>query len=119
MLAGGEATVTVKVRLALFPTLSIAVAVTVVVPTGKMLPLAGEYVTTGVPRLSVALAPLKVTATPLADIAVTLNVPGTVNTGGTVSTTPATDSVQPTESEARPRANRNPRLLFPNPGRSP
>jgi hypothetical protein len=42
---GGQAdgaTVTLNVLVALFPALSVAVTVTVVVPTGKILPLAGE-----------------------------------------------------------------------------
>jgi hypothetical protein len=91
----GGATVTLKVPLTLFPTLSVAVTVTVVVPTGKVLPLAGEYVSTGVPILSVALAPLNVTAVPFADMEFTLTASPTLNTGGTVSTTPVADSVQP------------------------
>jgi len=38
----GAFTVTVKVPLEVFPTLSVAVAVTVVVPTENTVPLAGE-----------------------------------------------------------------------------
>jgi hypothetical protein len=93
--------------------LSVAVTVTVVVPTGKVLPLAGEYVSVGVPpRLSVALAPPNVTLAPLADVALTLTAPGTLTTGGVVSTTLPTESVPLPLPEERPRARRKPRPLL-------
>jgi hypothetical protein len=90
------------------PIVSVAVTVTGVVPTGKVLPLAGEYVTVGVPRLSVALAPLSGTMAPLAEVALTLIVPGTVSSGGVVSTELRPENVPMLEAEARPLARRKP-----------
>ena len=46
-LIGGRTTVTVKLQLVLFPQLSLAVAFTVVVPIGKVLPLDGLATTIG------------------------------------------------------------------------
>ena len=51
---------TANVQLVALPLGSVAVLVTVVVPTGKVLPLAGVLITFGAPQLSVALT-LKVT----------------------------------------------------------
>jgi hypothetical protein len=111
-MTGGLLTITVKVPVPTFPMLSVAVTVTVLVPTGKVLPLAGEYVSVGVPpRLSVALAPLNVTLAALADAASTVTVPGTVTTGGVVSTNPPVDSVPVPVPEDRALARRKPRLL--------
>jgi len=95
----------------------VAVTVTVVVPTGKVLPLAGEYVNVGVPpKLSVALAPPNVTLAPLPDVALTLTAPGTLTTGGVVSTTPPTDCVPLPLPEDRPRAKRKPSLMLASDG---
>jgi hypothetical protein len=95
-----------------FPTLSVAVTVTVVFPTANVLPLAGEYANVGLPTLSVPVAPLKVTTAPLADVALTVTLAGTfVSTGATVSTTPALESTASPNPEARPRARRNPSHL--------
>src|SRR5437764_893087 len=62
MLAGQEMTgfcasmiVTVNVHTLLLPWLSVAVFVTTVIPTGKVLPLGGMLTTPGVPQLSVAV----------------------------------------------------------------
>ena len=53
--------VTVKVQVAVLPWLSVAMLVTVVVPTGKVLPLGGWLTTgTGPSQLSIALT-VKVT----------------------------------------------------------
>jgi len=104
-------TVTLNVPLAMFPTLSVAVAVTVVVPTANVPPLKGEYVMVGVPMLSVALAPLNVTLAPLPDVALTLTLPPTLSNGAVVSTTPPPDSVPLLAPTGRPRAKRKPRLL--------
>jgi hypothetical protein len=82
----------VNVPVAVFPTLSVAVAVTVVFTTANVLPLAGEYVTVGLPTLSVPLAPLNVTTAPLADVAFTLKEASGVRTGEVVSTTPTPES---------------------------
>jgi hypothetical protein len=49
-------TFTVKVQLAVFPFTSVAVAVTVVVPTGKVEPDNGRYVIVDTAQLSVAVA---------------------------------------------------------------
>ena len=116
---GGGATVTLKVPVATLPTLSVAVTLTVVVPTGKVLPLAGVYASVGVPpMLSVALAPLNVTLAPLADVALTLTAPGTLTTGGLVSTMPPPESVPLPLPEDRPRAKRKPKKLIARDGES-
>jgi hypothetical protein len=103
-------TFTVNVPLLTFPAASVAVAVTVVTPTAKVLPLAGEYVIVGLPTLSVPLAPLNTTLAPLADVALTLTFPGTLSMGAVVSTTPPleSDQLEPVDS---PRARRNPTML--------
>ena len=44
---GGGSTATVKLQLVLFPQVSLAVANTVVVPIGKVLPLGGLALTNG------------------------------------------------------------------------
>jgi hypothetical protein len=44
---GGRVTVTVKVQLVLVPHVSLAVHVTVLVPTGNVLPLGGSHVRLG------------------------------------------------------------------------
>jgi hypothetical protein len=46
-------TVTVKVHVPVLPDASVAVQVTVVVPTGKLDPDAGAHMTVGVPQLSI------------------------------------------------------------------
>ena len=55
-MTGGVAslTVTLKVQLCELPAASVAVAVTIVVPTGKTEPDAGLLMTVGTPQLSVA-----------------------------------------------------------------
>ena len=57
-MAGGmvSRTVTVKEQVLVFPAASVAVQVTVLVPTAKLLPLIGEQTTTGVSQLSAAVA---------------------------------------------------------------
>ena len=101
-------TVTVNVPLAVLPMLSVAVAVTVVVPTANVPPLTGEYVMVGVPTLSVALAPLSVTVAPLAEVALTVLFAGRVSTGGVVSTKPAEEGVPTLVPEGRIRTSRKP-----------
>ena len=64
----------------------------------------------GVPRLSVAEAPLRATMAPLAEVALTLIVPGTVNNGGVVSNALRTENVPMLLAEARPLARRKPLL---------
>jgi len=108
---GGEFTVTVNVPLAVFPTLSVAVAVTVVVPMANVPPLTGEYVMVGVPMLSVALAPVSVTTALVPEVAITL-VPLTVKTGAIVSTVPVIDRVPAPEDAGRFRASRKPLSLY-------
>jgi hypothetical protein len=100
-------TVTENVPVAVFPTLSVAVAVTVVVPIGNTVPLAFEYeMVTGLSKLSVAVAAPYTTVAPLSDVALTLTLLGTLNIGAMVSTTPALESAAP----LGPRANRKPQL---------
>ena len=105
---GDPLTTTLNVPLTVLPMLSVAVAVTIVVPMANVPPLKGEYARVGVPMLSVAVPPLNVTLAPLADVALTLNVPGTVSTGAVVSTTPPPDSVPLPVPAGRPRAKRKP-----------
>jgi len=57
-------TVTVNVQLAVLPAASVAVAVTVVVPTGKVLPDAGTVVTVTPGQLSLADGSANVTTAP-------------------------------------------------------
>src|SRR5205085_6602679 len=55
-----SSTVTVKEQLAVLPTVSVAVYVTVVTPTGNTLPGVCVDVTLGVPKLSVAVGGVQV-----------------------------------------------------------
>ena len=75
-------TVTVKVQVLRLPLASVAVFVTVVTPSGKVLPLAALLTTVGVPQLSVALT-WKVTLLRLhrPASAVSTRLPGQVSTG--------------------------------------
>jgi hypothetical protein len=94
-----------------FPALSLAVTVTVVYPTENVLPLGGEYVMVGTPKLSVAVAPPNFTTAALPEMMLTLA--GTLlNTGGTVSTTPVLESAPTPITEARPRTRRKPFTEF-------
>ena len=80
-------TVTVKVLVFVLPWMSVTVFVTVVVPTGNKLPLAGVLVTVFVPQLSVAVT-LKVTLLPHAPLAAfTVMFAGVLITGNWLSTT--------------------------------
>jgi hypothetical protein len=80
-------TVTVKVRLAALPAASLALVVTVVVPTGKTVPEAGLLLVLTAPLTRSLALVLKVTVAPLAAVASTVMFDGTVMTGGVVSTT--------------------------------
>jgi len=111
LIVSGVFTVTTNVPLAVFPTLSIAVAVTVVVPMENVPPLTGEYVMVGVPMLSVALALVSVTTALVPEVAITL-VPLTVKTGAIVSTVPVIDRVPVPEDAGRLRASRKPKLSY-------
>jgi hypothetical protein len=51
----GSKTVTEKVQLTVLPELSVTVAVTGVVPTRKLVPDAGLYITEDTPQLSVVV----------------------------------------------------------------
>jgi len=83
--ASTSTTVTLKDAVAVFPCASVALQVTVVVPTGKVLPELGLQLGVSAPStLSVALA-VYVTGTPLALVALTVMSAGTVTTGGVVS----------------------------------
>ena len=75
-------TVTVKVQLVVLPLASVAVLVTVVTPTGNVLPLAGVLTTFATLQLSVVLT-LKVTLLRLQRPASALRtkLPGQVSTG--------------------------------------
>ena len=71
---------------------SVAVQVTVVVPTGNIDPVGGTHVTDGVPgQLSVAVGVVKLTAVPVAnghDGCAVIVIPAQLgNTGGVLSTT--------------------------------
>src|SRR5919201_1581448 len=79
-------TVTLKLPVALLPCESFAVQVTVVVPTGNLLPESGLQSTgTDPSRLSVAVAE-NVTTFPLGSVVVVLMSPGRLSTGGVLST---------------------------------
>src|SRR5204862_3298923 len=90
MIVGGwlSSTVTVKVQLFVLPLASVAVEVTVVVPTGKTEPLKGvlvRFVTA--PQMSVAVT-LKVTLlVHRPEVALTVMFPGQMIVGGCVSRT--------------------------------
>jgi hypothetical protein len=102
-------TVTVNIPLLELFVPSVAVTVTVVVPSGKTVPLAFEYVITGLAvTLSVAVAAEYVTVAPFALVAVVVMLAGNVvNTGAVVSINPTLDIAEPS-----PRAKRNPKSLF-------
>jgi len=79
-------TVTVKLLDALFPRVSLAEQVTVVLVIAKVLPEAGAQLTAGLAGLaSVALA-AKVTAAPVGPVASAVMFAGTVIIGAVVST---------------------------------
>jgi hypothetical protein len=89
---GGEAaapTVTVKLACALFPCVSVAVQVTVVVAIGNVDPEAGTQVTGRVPSIaSIAVGFVYVTTAPLGPVAVATMLAGMpLKTGGVVSPT--------------------------------
>ena len=80
-------TVTVKAHVAVLPFASVAVLVTVVVPTGKANPLEGTLVTVAPGQLSVTVT-VKVTLLLHAPgAALTLRLAGQVTAGGVLSTT--------------------------------
>ena len=77
-----------NVLVELFPAASVAVTVTVVVPTAKSEPDAFEYVIVTGPTASVATADAKLTIAPDELVLLTVMFPGTeVITGGVVSRT--------------------------------
>lgn len=83
-------TVTLKLPLAVFSALSVAVQLTVVVPVGKVVPEAGvQFGVTAPSTRSVAEA-VKVTTAPEASVASVLMSAGRFSTGGVVSTTRTT-----------------------------
>ena len=89
-------TVTVNDLLALLPEPSVAVQLTVVVPTGNVLPDAGTQDGVRVPlTVSVAETPEYVTAAPPGPVASSVIGPGTVSTGGVVSCTVTLNELLP------------------------
>src|SRR6266852_2614584 len=85
--AGGVVswTVTVKVPFAVLPWVSVAVQFTVVLPSAKVLPEAGEQLGVTEPStVSLAVA-VKVTAAPLGPVASAVRLAGRVWGGGVVS----------------------------------
>ena len=70
----------------MLPAASLAVTLTVVVPTAKTLPESGEVMTTGALTASVAVG-VKVTVAPPALLARAVRLAGRVSTGGVVSRT--------------------------------
>jgi hypothetical protein len=77
----------VKLRVAVLPRLSVALQVTVVVPTGNTVPDAFEQVTGREPSTRSVAVVAYVTVAPDELVAGTVRFPGTVNAGGVVSTT--------------------------------
>jgi hypothetical protein len=82
-----SATVTVNDAARLLPRASVAVHVTVVVPSGKVAPLAGVQVTATTPSTASVAEVVKLNAAPVAPVASTLAFAGTVTTGPVVSAT--------------------------------
>src|SRR4051812_148306 len=82
-----SAIVMAKVFVAVFPKASVAVAVTVVTPSGNMVPDAGLKVTGTLPLTASCADPAKVTLAPTGPVASATRLPGAVRTGGVVSTT--------------------------------
>ena len=80
-------TVTVNVHCAVFPPMSTAVLVTVVIPTGKADPLGGTLSTPGAPQLSLAVTVNVTLLAQAPDGAVTVRFAGQVIVGGWVSMT--------------------------------
>jgi hypothetical protein len=80
-------TVTVKDAALLLPRASVAVHVTVVVPSGKIAPLAGMHVTSTAPSTLSVADVVKLNAAPVAPVASTVAFAGTVTTGPVVSVT--------------------------------
>jgi len=94
MAMGGRTTVTLKEQLVKCPQVSLAVAVTMVVPTGKALPLGGLAITLGVLQPPEAVT-VKNTTAPLVPVAVTVMlVEQSIERGGELET-----SVSVTEEE--------------------
>ena len=80
-------TVTVKVLAAeVLPAASFAVQLTVVVPSGKVEPEAGEHVTVGEGSMTSVAVAVNETTAPDAPVASTVLFPGTVSIGAVVST---------------------------------
>ena len=88
-IAGGVAstTLTVKLAVAVLPALSVAVQVTVVVPMGKVLPEAGAQAEVSAPLIKSVAEAVNVTAAPFGPVASAVILPGTVMVGGVVSRT--------------------------------
>jgi hypothetical protein len=80
-------TVTVNVHLLVFPQASVAVLVTVVVPTGKANPLGGTLATVTLPQLSVPPTTKVTLLVHVPDAAFTVMFSGHEITGGVVSIT--------------------------------
>src|SRR5438105_15383955 len=92
-----SATVTVKAVVAVFPWTSPAEQVTVVTPTGKVAPEAWSQPTaTGPSTRSVAVGEAKVTAAPLALVAVAVRLGTAERTGAVVSFTTTVKALSPT-----------------------
>src|SRR2546421_727099 len=75
-------TVTVKFFVVVLPAASVAVAVTVVVPFGKVLPDAMLVLTLAVPQLSLALRPAKLTTAEQEPASFETTMSGAVIVGG-------------------------------------
>jgi hypothetical protein len=78
-------TVTAKNPVAVFPALSVAEQVTLVVPSGNAEPEAGVQVTGTEPSTRSEAEAENVTIAPLAPVALTVMLAGTVTTGGVLS----------------------------------
>src|SRR6266851_5435858 len=87
--AGGvvSSTVTVKVPLAELPLVSVAVQFTVVLPSAKVLPEAGEQLGVTGPSIASLAVAVKLTEAPMGPVASAVMLAGRVSAGGVVSWT--------------------------------
>jgi hypothetical protein len=88
-------TVTVNEAAPVLPRASVAVQVTVVVPSGNVNPLAGVQVTSTTPSTVSVADAVQVNAAPDGLVASTVAFPGTVTTGGVVSLTVTVNEAVP------------------------
>jgi hypothetical protein len=90
-----SATVTVKAAAPLLPRASVAVQLTVVGPSGNVVPLAGMHVAATAPSTPSVADDVKLNAAPVALVASTVALAGPVRTGPVVSATEIVNDAAP------------------------